>query len=98
MGRSGSPERLHVRGRTDEHSDLSDLREACRGAVERLYAVAALAENGLGELEYAGRTDIDWDSQQPVTEGDPPRVILTCREHEWRAEPGFAPRMPGCGP
>ncbi len=52
--------------------------------LERLYAWASL-QGGDGGFDYAGESDIDWDSQEP-DETDK-QVHLVCdRKHEWSTD------------
>lgn len=52
--------------------------------LERLYAWASLYEEN-GAFDYAGESDVDWDSQEPV-ETDK-QVDLTCdNKDEWSSD------------
>lgn len=68
-----------------------DCGEVCFGTVERIYGVAKLdVDEATGAVDYAGETDIDWNSQEGVN-GDSGRLLLSCLHcgHEWEAPEGF---------
>lgn len=65
--------------------------EVARGSIETVTGVALFTgPDEKGEVEYAGETDIDWNTQETIidedADGDPVGVILSCPNgHEWTA-------------
>ena len=71
------------------------------GTLENLLGIARLSDIGTdGTCEYAGDTDIIWDTQRTLGEGD--KVMLVCHEgHNWESEmvdePPNVTSVPGAG-
>jgi hypothetical protein len=60
-----------------------ECREPPKGTLENVLGIAQLTDIGPdGSCEYSGYTDIIWDTQRTLGEGD--KMMLVCREgHEW---------------
>ena len=56
------------------------------GVLEQLFATAALrVEEETHSFEYAGGSEMHFDTQEPMKEGR--NVTLTCaQKHEWKTE------------
>lgn len=53
------------------------------GIVEQVRGLAALYPPENGEYEYAGGTDVWWDSQQPATNQSGEVRVVCENHHEW---------------
>ena len=61
-------------------------RLPARGTLEKVLAIAALSDIETdGTCEYEGTTEILWDTQKTVIDGE--KITLVCRNgHEWVSE------------
>ncbi len=70
-----------------------------KGTLENLLGIARLSDiEPDGACEYAGDTEIIWDTQRTLGEGD--KMMLVCHEgHNWESEMVDEPpnvAAPGC--
>lgn len=56
-----------------------------RGTVEEVTGVALVSDQGDGDYQYDGETDMDWNTQVSVKD-QKGRMLLNCGEHEWYSE------------
>jgi hypothetical protein len=62
-----------------------ECAEEPAGTVEKVHGLATLTPDGQGGYDYSGHTEVWWNDQQSVTDGEG-RVLLQCaRQHEWYA-------------
>jgi len=59
---------------------------SAKGTLETVFAIAQLTDIGTdGACEYQGTTEILWDTQKTVIDGE--KTTLVCRNgHEWVSE------------
>lgn len=66
-------------------SKCPECGEPPEGMREKLYGLALLTGSDELGFDYAGETEVDWDSQETVVEGG--LVTLQCANaHAWHAE------------
>ena len=63
-------------------SNCPECGEPPKGIVEELQGLAFLLEQDDGSFEYAGQTDMWWDSQESL-EFDGKCELMCCNRHLW---------------
>lgn len=55
------------------------------GIVESVLGVAQLDCAEGADFDYAGRTDMEWDTQKPVLDEDHQATLLCEQKHQWQS-------------